>query len=292
MGSVAHRIEQACQRRGAAIMGVLNVTPDSFYDGGRYLAPEAALTRVDALLADGADLIDIGGESSRPGAEPVAPAEQIARVEDVVRAAVARGATVSIDTTSPEVADRALSLGAAVVNDVSCLADPELARVTARHGAVLVVMHARGAMQKMAGFSRYPDEGYGDVVADVLAEWRAARARAMQAGLPREAVWLDPGLGFAKNARHSFALLSGLARLCGEGVPVVVGPSRKSFIAAVDSAPPEQRLGGSIAASLLAVERGAKVVRAHDVRDLSQALAVARAVGLGLPRANPEVQHA
>src|SRR5687768_13483479 len=202
-------------------MGVLNVTPDSFYDGGRFLALDAAVRQVDALLRDGADIIDIGGESSRPRAEPVPAAEQLVRVEGAIRAAVSRGALVSIDTTSPEVADRALSLGVAVVNDVSCLADADLARVAARHHAVLIVMHARGPMQKMAGFSRYPDAGYGDVVGEVLDEWRAARERALEAGLGTDAVWLDPGLGFAKNARQSFALLAGLQRLCSEGVPVV-----------------------------------------------------------------------
>jgi dihydropteroate synthase len=278
VGSVAHRIEQARKDRGAAIMGVLNVTPDSFYDGGRYLEIDAAVRHVDALLADGADIIDIGGESSRPRAEHVPAPEQIARVEGAIRAAVSRGALVSIDTTSPEVADRALSLGAAIVNDVSCLADAELARVAARHSAVLIVMHSRGPMQKMAGFSRYPDAGYADVVGEVLDEWRAARERALAAGLSTDAVWVDPGLGFAKNARQSFALLAGLERLCAEGVPVVVGASRKSFIAAIDDAPPERRLGGSLAAGLLAVEKGASVLRVHDVSEMRQALAVANAI--------------
>jgi dihydropteroate synthase len=275
-------------------MGVLNVTPNSFYDGGRYLGPEAALAHVDALADAGADIIDIGGESSKPGAHAVPAAEQLARIEPAVRAAVSRGVLVSIDTTSPEVAERTLSLGAAIVNDVSCLSDPELARVTARHGAVLILMHARGHMQDMAGFSRYPDTGYGDVVADVLCEWRAARDRATAAGVRRDDVWLDPGIGFAKNARHSYAVLSGLARLTGEGVPVVVGASRKSFISAVDAAPAEQRLGGSLAACLLAAEQGASVLRVHDVRETRQALAVAHAIRHGTPEAQARegVQHA
>ena len=276
-------------------MGVLNVTPDSFYDGGRYLELDPAVQHVERLLRDGADLIDIGGESSRPRAELVPPATQVARVEGALRAAVSRGALVSVDTTSPEVADRALSLGASLVNDVSCLADADLASVAAKHRAVLIVMHARGPMQRMAGFSRYPDAAYGDVVADVLDEWRSARERALTAGLPRENVWLDPGLGFAKNARQSFALLSGLEKLCGEGVPVVVGASRKSFISLVDDAPPEGRLGGSLAAALSAVDKGASVLRIHDVSETRQALAVARAVARGFatpPEFTSEVQRA
>jgi dihydropteroate synthase len=208
--------------------------------------------------------------------------EQIARIEPAVRYALSRGAVVSIDTTSPSVAERMLALGAHAVNDISCLADPELARVCARHGASLILMHARGAMQNMAGFSRYPDDAYGDVVADVLAEWRAARDRAVAQGLGKNQVFLDPGLGFAKNARHSFELLRGLERFSSEGVPVVVGASRKSFISAVDDAPPSERLGGSIAAALLAVERGASVLRVHDVRAVHQALVVARGIRKGI----------
>jgi dihydropteroate synthase len=274
-------------------MGILNVTPDSFYDGGRYLTREAALARVDQLVSGGADIIDIGGESSRPGSEPVPAVEQIARIEPALRAAVGRGVLVSIDTTSPEVAERTLALGAAIVNDVSCLAERELAEVTARRRGVLVLMHARGHMPQMAGLSCYADDAYADVVAEVLVEWRAARDRAQAAGLSPELIWLDPGIGFAKNARHSFELLSGLSRMTHEGVPVVVGASRKSFISAVDSAPPEARLGGSLAAGLLAVEQGASVLRVHDVSEMRQALAVARAIQRGAPETrSAEVRHA
>ena len=278
-------------------MGVLNVTPDSFYDGGRYSSARSIDERVAELVREGADIIDVGGESTRPRAEPVPAKEQIARVDGAVRAAVASGVLVSIDTGSPEVAEHALSLGASIVNDVTCLADPELAAVAARFGAVLVVMHSRGPMQQMAGFSQYADDGYGDVVLEVLAEWRAARGRAVAAGLSESQVWLDPGIGFAKNARQSYALLSGLDRLCGEGVPVVVGASRKSFISAADAAPPERRLAGSLAAGLAAAARGAAVLRVHDVGETRQALAVERAIRLGLvappsERRAAEVQHA
>lgn len=257
-------------------MGVLNVTPDSFYDGGRYLDEASAARRIEALVSEGADIIDIGGESSRPGSQPVPAAEQVARIEPAVRRAVAAGVKVSVDTTSPEVADRMLSLGAHFINDVSCLADPELARVTARHQAVLVLMHARGSMSVMKGFSVYADDAYGDVVVDVLREWRAARDRALEAGLTPDRVWLDPGLGFAKNARHSWEILRRLPEFVAEGVPVVVGPSRKSFIGALDGSPPEGRLGGTIAACLLSVQRGAHVLRVHDVAAVRQALRVAR----------------
>lgn len=262
-------------------MGVLNVTPDSFFDGGRYTAEESARRRIDALLDEGAEIVDIGGESSRPGAQSVGTTEQIERIEAAVRYALERGAVVSIDTTDPKVADSMLQLGAHLVNDVSCLADPELARVCARHEAVLLLMHSRGPMSRMPGFSVYPNGAYGDVVADVLSEWRSRRDEAMRQGLARASIWLDPGLGFGKNARHSLALLRGLGRLCEEGVPVAVGPSRKSFISAVDDSPPEQRLGGSIAASMLAVEAGARLLRVHDVHDVHQALRMQREVRLG-----------
>jgi dihydropteroate synthase len=268
-------------------MGVLNVTPDSFSDGGSHFSPESARARVDALLAEGADLIDIGGESTRPGSVPVAPREQIERVTPAIVHARERGAVVSIDTASPVVAERALALGARVVNDVSCLADDSLARVTARGGGVLVLMHSREPMSTLSGFSEYPDSAYGDVVKDVLAEWRSARDRALGVGMRASDVWLDPGIGFAKNARQSFELLRRLDELCGEGVPVVVGPSRKSFIASLDGAPPGARLGGTIAACLHAVNQGASVLRVHDVAAVRQSLAVARAT-----RAQPEAARA
>lgn len=278
VNALAHALHQGISARGAALMGVLNVTPDSFYDGGRHATEERAFAHIHALLEAGADIIDIGGESSRPGSTPVPAAEQLARITPAVHHALARGAVVSVDTTDPVVADRMLAAGAHLVNDVSCLADVELARVTARHGATLLLMHSRGSMAAMKGFSAYPEHAYGDVVEDVLAEWRAARDRAVAAGMPRERVWLDPGIGFGKSARHSFAVLHGLRRFTGEGVPVVVGASRKSFINLVDHAPPEERLGGTIAASLLAVQNGATVLRVHDVREVRQALAVARAI--------------
>lgn len=273
-------------RMRVVIMGVLNRTPDSFSDGGHFAAEENARARVEAMLREGADLIDIGAESTRPGSQAVSDAEQIARLGSSVRDAVRMGAIVSIDTTSPAVAERALDDGASIVNSVSLDAAPLLGALCARYGAALVLMHSRGAMKDMAGFSVYEDRSYGDVVADVLREWTAAAAAAMAAGVPRDELLLDPGLGFAKNARHSLELVARLPELCAAGFPVLVGPSRKSFLSraaaaedpALGEAPPSERLGGTIAASLACAARGAAVLRVHDVRPIRQALAVAAAI--------------
>ena len=269
--------------RGAALMGVCNVTPDSFSDGGRYLAPEAAQARVDELLAEGADVIDVGGESTRPGAPPVPASEQTARVLDVVKYAASRGACVSVDTTSPSVAAACLDAGAWAVNDVSCLRDEDLARVVAASGGALVLMHARGTQAEMRGFSQYPDEGYGDVVVDVRAEWEAAAARARSLGVTRDALVMDPGLGFAKNARQSLELLRRSGELVRSlDVPVALGASRKSFLTLVDDgARPDERLGASIAAALAAAARGVAILRVHDVRATRQALDLGRRLSGG-----------
>lgn len=277
MGPVSTRIEQLRRERGALLMGVLNVTPDSFSDGGQFDTASSAAARIDRLLRDGADVIDIGAESTRPGAASISAAEQIRRLDPALRHAASAGTLISVDTASPEVAQYALEHGAHLINDVSCLADVGLARVCAEFGAPLVIMHSRGPQAAMRGFSVYPDEGYADVVEDVRREWREARARAVEAGMHAGEIYFDPGLGFAKNAAQSFALLGGLARFRGEGV-IVVGPSRKSFIASLDGAPPNERLGGSVAAALLAVARGATIVRVHDVREVRQALAVAAVI--------------
>jgi dihydropteroate synthase len=255
-------------------MGVINATPDSFYESGRSASHDAALRRIEQLAAEGAEIVDIGGESSRPGAAPVSAHEQIARIEPAVAHAVARELTVSVDTTSPLVAERMLEMGAVLVNDVSCLADVDLARVAAKRGAGLIIMHTRGALGSMQGFSEYPDDAYDDVVADVRREWCSARDRAVAAGMPRELVWFDPGIGFGKNARQSFELLRRLRELSDLGVPLVVGVSRKSFIRAVDDVGPEERLGGTIAACLWCAAQGARVLRVHDVRAVRQALSV------------------
>jgi dihydropteroate synthase len=263
-------------------LGVLNVTPDSFSDGGLYLDAVSAKRQVDALLEAGADVIDIGGESTRPGAASVPPSEQIGRIERALVYAVReRHAVVSVDTTSPEVARYALSEGAAIVNDVSCLADEELARVTAEAKGSLVLMHSRGPMSQMRGYSDAPGDAYGDVVHDVAREWRAAQGRAIRQGLDAREIVFDPGLGFMKNAAHSLELLSRLGEFASLGAPILVGPSRKSFIAKVSrrDASPAERLGGTVAACLAAFERGATILRVHDVFAVHQALALHRAIG-------------
>jgi dihydropteroate synthase len=262
-------------------MGVCNVTPDSFSDGGLYWDPRAAIQRVDELVAEGADVVDIGGESTRPGAQPVAAEEQIARVLSVVAHAAPR-VCVSIDTSDPVVAVAALDAGASVVNDVSLLADDSLADVAAAGGAALVLMHSRGPMANMAGFSEYPDAAYADVVGEVVSEWMRAADRARAHGVSEDALVMDPGLGFAKNARQSAHLLRNTARIArAVGVPVLVGASRKSFLARLADdagAPPEERLGASVAAAVWAARQGAAVVRVHDVRETRQAVDAMRAL--------------
>lgn len=268
------------------VMGILNRTPDSFSDGGEHLDEHAARARVDALIAEGADIIDVGAESTRPGAPQIADAEQIARIGGIIRESAARGVIVSIDTTSPAVAAWALAEGASAVNSVALEPAAELGRVAARHGAALVLMHSRGPMEAMRGYSTYDDAAYGDVVADVAREWTAAADQAIAAGLPRQELILDPGLGFAKNARHSLAICARLAELTRLGFPVLVGPSRKSFIAVAagrklaDGAwpPPSARLGGTIAVTLACIARGAAIVRVHDVAALRQAITVCEAL--------------
>jgi dihydropteroate synthase len=285
-------LASAVARRGVALMGVCNVTPDSFSDGGRYLDVDAALARVDALLAEGADLVDVGGESTRPGAKPVAAAEQLSRVLPVVKGAVARGACVSVDTASAEVAAACLDAGACVVNDVSLLRDPALARVVAGSGAALVLMHSRPGQDALPGFGQLPDDAYGDVVDDVLREWEEAAAAAVHHGVSRQALVMDPGLGFMKNAGHSLALLARtgelVARLSSRpglrGVPVAVGASRKSFLAVVDrNAAPTSRIGASIMAAVHATRAGASLVRVHDVQATAQAIDLARRLAPSAP---------
>ena len=261
-------------------MGVCNVTPDSFSDGGRFLGIESARAHIEQLLAEGADIIDIGGESTRPGSVPVSPRAQLDRVLEIVRWAAAR-ACVSIDTTSPEVAAACLDAGAAAVNDVSLLADPELASVAAGSGAALILSHARAPQAKMTGFGGWPLSAYDDVVHDVLREWERAAELAAARGLPRESLVMDPGLGFSKASRHSFELLRRARELVVAmesrgGVPVLIGASRKSFLTLVDGSDgdvqPADRLGASIAAAVHAARSGVKIVRVHDVRATRQAL--------------------
>ncbi len=255
-------------------MGVVNVTPDSFSDGGLYLDPEAAITHGEELVADGAEILDVGGESTRPGAEPVDEAEELARVVPVVEGLANAGATISIDTSKAAVAVAALDGGAEIVNDVTALrGDPQMAAICSDRRATVVLMHMAGTPRTMQ-----ESPAYDDVVAEVKAFLVERLEAAIGAGIAEERIWLDPGIGFGKTAEHNMELLRRLGELADLGRPLMVGASRKSFIGKVDGSAPGERLGGTIAASVLAAAEGAEVLRVHDVAEARQALAVATAI--------------
>jgi len=267
--------------RRALVMGVLNVTPDSFSDRGRYADPGAALERALAMIAEGADLIDVGGESTRPGSAIVSPEEEIARVRPVLERLVpVSSVPVSIDTRKTEVARVALDLGAAILNDVSGLrVDPagggghERARLAAEHHAGLVLMHMQGTPQTMQD-----DPRYDDVLGEVKGFLFDAARRAEEAGVAREAIALDPGIGFGKSAEHSLALLRGTGDLASAGYPVLVGVSNKSLFGGLFGLALEERAEAGLAAAVACVLRGARIVRTHDVRGTARALRVAEAM--------------
>jgi dihydropteroate synthase len=260
------------------VMGVVNVTPDSFSDGGRHATPEAALAHARRLIVDGADILDIGGESTRPGAGPVAEAEEIARVVPLVRALRAESAVpISIDTMKPAVARAAVEAGASLWNDVTALRHaPDSLATAAELGCGVVLMHMQGEPRTMQAEPRYDD-----VVAEVAAFLAARAQAAMAAGVARERIWLDPGIGFGKHmTRHNLPLIAGLERIVALGFPVLLGLSRKSFISALDGGgrPADARLGGSIAGALAGAAAGVAAVRVHDVRETVQALRVRDAI--------------
>ena len=258
------------RRARPLIMGVLNVTPDSFSDGGKFLDPGQALEQARRLVADGADLIDIGAESTRPygGAAPVPADEELRRLAPVLPSVVSLGLPVSIDTMKADVAAWALDLGAAIVNDVWGLQrDPDMARVVATGSAMTVVMHNR----------THADPAI-DILADIEAFFDRSLEIAAKAGIGRDRIILDPGIGFGKTAEQSIAVLARLDRLTSFGLPLLVGASRKRFIDWVSPAEPQARLGGSIAAHLIAAENGAAIIRTHDVAPTIQALRVAQAI--------------
>ena len=259
------------------VMGVVNVTPDSFSDGGRWFAPDAAVAHGLALLADGADLLDVGGESTRPGAERVGVAEELDRVLPVIRELASRGAAVSVDTTRAEVAEAAVAAGAVVVNDVSGgLAEPAIREVVARTGVVYVAMHWRGHADVMDSLAQYDD-----VVSDVRRELAERVAELRAAGVADHQVVLDPGLGFAKPGSANWPLLARLPELVADGFPVLVGASRKRFLghllAGEDGVPvgPAQRDAATAAVSALAAASGAWCVRVHEARGTADAVRVA-----------------
>ena len=259
-------------------MGILNVTPDSFSDGGAFLAPEAAVTQALAMEAAGAGLIDIGGESTRPGASPVSVEEELHRILPVLQPlATQLRIPISVDTSKAEVADAALRAGACLINDVTALrGDPAMAGVVARHRAGIILMHMRGSPRTMQRSPRYHE-----VVGEVRRFLAQAAARARAAGIRRNRILIDPGIGFGKTLRHTLELLRGLPRLLSLGYPVVLGASRKSFIGALTEAPVDERLPGSLACVAFAQRLGVHVVRVHDVRDTVQCLRVLQAVERG-----------
>ncbi len=275
MPATLNDILQSHRTGRAFVMGILNVTPDSFSDGGEFLTPAAALTQARALVMDGAEIIDVGAESTRPGASRVAPADQIARLGEVLPGVVATGACVSVDTTRSEVARFALDAGAKIVNDVSAgLDDPDLLPLVADRGAAMVLMHMRGQPATMQ-----EDVQYQDVVAEVR-DFLAERLTAAQrAGVDRERCIVDPGIGFGKRLEHNLALLGGVDELLTLDRPVLIGASRKRFIGELTGEDePAQRVSGSVAAHLAAWRGGATLFRVHDVRPFVSALQVARAV--------------
>jgi dihydropteroate synthase len=258
----------------ARIMGIVNVTPDSFSDGGLFLDEGAAVAHGRELAADGAEVVDVGGESTRPGAAAVPAEEELRRTEPVVRAMSEAGIRVSIDTSKASVAGAALDAGAAMVNDVTALrADPELAGLCAERGCELVLMHMQGTPRTMQ-----ESPAYEDVVDDVRAFLAERVELAVSAGVAEDRIWIDPGIGFGKTLEHNLELLRRLGELAELARPIVVGTSRKSFIGKLTGREANIRMGGTIASNVLAAAAGAQMLRVHDVREMAEALRVADAV--------------
>src|SRR4051794_1753372 len=259
---------------GPIVMGVVNVTPDSFSDGGLFLEPGAAVRHGEQLAGEGAEILDVGGESTRPGADPVPAAEELHRVVPVVERLAGGGAArVSVDTTKVAVAEAALQAGARIVNDVSAFRfEPEMAGLVAGAGAHCCLMHMLGEPRTMQ-----EDPHYDDVVSDVRAFLEERLAFAVGEGVPEERVWLDPGIGFGKTLEHNLELLRRLDEIAAIGRPVVIGTSRKSFLGKITGREPADRVPGTIATNVIAWERGASIFRVHDVAQVADALKVAAA---------------
>jgi dihydropteroate synthase len=251
-------------------MGVLNITPDSFSDGGEFIAPEQAIARAQAMIADGVDIIDIGAESTRPykDARPVTAEDELVRLKPVLAGVVSLGVPVSIDSMKAEVVAFALAQGAAIANDVWGLQrDAGMAPLVAAKGVPVIVMHNRDSVDPAI-----------DIIADMTAFFQRSLDIAAKAGIARDKVVLDPGIGFGKTAEQSMTALARLRELDVFGLPILVGASRKRFIASVSPSEPKERLAGSIAAHLIAAQRGARIIRTHDVAETLQALRVAHAI--------------
>jgi dihydropteroate synthase len=258
----------------AKVMGVVNVTPDSFSDGGRFLDAERAVEHGRVLVGEGADLLDIGGESTRPGSEAVSAEQELGRVRPVLEGLSGVGVPISIDTSKRAVAEAALEGGAEIVNDVTALrSDPALAELCAERECGVVLMHMLGTPRTM---QERPT--YDDVVEDVKAFLAERVEFALERGIAEERIWIDPGIGFGKTLEHNLALLHRLGELRALGRPICVGTSRKSFIGKITGREVGERLGGTVASNVLALANGAEVFRVHDVRAVREALAVAEAV--------------
>jgi dihydropteroate synthase len=275
--SAAHVLRAASGDFDFAVMGILNVTPDSFSDGGAYEEPSAAIAHGRELIAEGARIIDVGGESTRPGAPPVSPAEELRRTQPVLEAlgpeAAAAGVQISIDTSKAQVAAAALAAGASLVNDQAALRyAPEIAELVASSGADLCLMHMSGDPRTMQR-----DPHYDDVVAEVKRFLEQQLRFATDHGVPEERVLLDPGIGFGKTVEHNLALIARLDELLALGRPILIGTSRKSFIGRITGRDTSGRLAGTLASNILAYEHGARVFRVHEVAPLVDALKVTTA---------------
>lgn len=255
------------------VMGVLNVTPDSFSDGGRYAAPAAALRQAERMLEEGAAIIDVGGESTRPGAAPVAAADELGRVLPVIAELSRWPVVVSVDTSKPSVMRAAVEAGAGLVNDVRALREPGALDAVAGSDAAVCLMHMQGEPRTMQATPTY-----ADVVAEVKVFLAGRVAACEAAGIARSRICVDPGFGFGKTVGHNLALLRGLDGIAPEGVPLLVGLSRKSLLGALTGRPVESRLAGGIAAAVMAALRGAHIIRTHDVAETVDALRVAAAL--------------
>lgn len=255
------------------VMGIVNVTPDSFFDGGRHADAHAAVTHARRLVDQGADLVDVGGESSRPGATPVSTDAELARVLPVLEGLAGLRVPISVDTAKPEVMREVLARGAAMINDITALAAPGAVEAVARSGAAVCLMHMQGEPRTMQA-----SPAYGDVVAEVRAFLAARAAACVAAGVPPESIVVDPGFGFGKTTEHNRALLAHLDAIVALGYPVLVSLSRKSSLGRITGKSPDDRLPASVTGALLAVQRGARIVRVHDVAATRDALAVLAAV--------------
>jgi dihydropteroate synthase len=245
------------------VMGVVNVTPDSFSDGGRFLDPEAAIAQARRLVEEGADILDIGGESSRPGSEALPPKEELERIVPVLEGVVNEvKVPISVDTTKPEVAGKVLDMGVHIINDITGLGDPDLAGIVAEHGAGIVIMHMQGTPRTMQ-----EDPRYDDVVADIMRFLRERIKLAEEKGIARASIIVDPGIGFGKTAEHNLEIISRLKEFKSIGLPVLVGASRKNFIGKVLDREVEDRLSGGLAMLSMSIQNGATVIRTHDVKE-------------------------